>query len=128
MSRAAAVTLIGLGLAGGIMGAQSTSERPSRPTFRVGVDFVSLNVTVTDGARRFIRDLDRSDFVVLENGRRQVVTYFSRTALPLALVLLIDSSASMEDKLATAQEAAVGFVRQLQPRRGDRGGPGRWTA
>src|SRR5205823_1349637 len=51
---------------------------------------------------------------VYEDGVKQEVTYFSRTNLPIALALLLDTSASMENKLPKAQEAAVGFARRLR--------------
>ncbi|HEY8551404.1 MAG TPA: VWA domain-containing protein, partial [Vicinamibacterales bacterium] len=86
-----------------------------RPTFRAGVDVVSLNVTVTDSARNFVTDLERDDFLVFEDGVKQELTFFTKAQLPVALSLLIDTSASMEDKLAIAQEAAIGFVRRMKP-------------
>jgi Ca-activated chloride channel family protein len=85
------------------------------PSFRSGVDVVSLNVTVTDAGSRYVTDLERTEFEVFEDGVRQDVTFFTRTTLPIALSLLIDTSASMEDKLATAQAAATGFARHLRP-------------
>ncbi len=88
---------------------------PQRPSFRSGVDVVSLNVTVIDGAKSFVRNLDREEFVVFEDGVKQELTYFTKAQLPIALSLLIDTSASMEDKIVTAQEAAVGFARRLRP-------------
>ena len=45
----------------------------------------------------------------------QNVDFFRKTDVPLALALLLDTSASMERALATAQEAAIGFARQLGP-------------
>jgi Ca-activated chloride channel homolog len=84
------------------------------PSFRAGVDVVSLNVTVTNGAGHYVSDLGAGDFSVFEDGVGQDVAFFSRTNLPIALCLLLDSSASMEEKLATAQEAAVGFARRLR--------------
>jgi len=85
------------------------------PSFRVGVDLVSLNVTVTDGATaHFITDLTPDDFQVYEDGVKQDVTVFSRTNLPVALALLVDTSASMEMRLPFAQEAAIGFSRRLR--------------
>src|SRR5207249_2985249 len=83
-------------------------------SFRAGIDLVSLNVTVVDGPGRYVTDLGVADFNVFEDGVKQDVTYFSRTNLPIALALLIDTSASMETKLPKAQEAAVGFVRRLR--------------
>jgi Ca-activated chloride channel family protein len=44
------------------------------------------------------------------------VTFFRKTDVPLALALLIDTSASMEQDLVTAQDAAIGFARQLGPK------------
>lgn len=85
------------------------------PSFRAGIDVVSLNVTVTDPTGRYVTDLGQDDFVIFEDGVQQDVTFFTRTPLPIALALLLDTSASMEEKLATAQEAAIGFARRLRP-------------
>jgi Ca-activated chloride channel family protein len=103
---------------GGLTAAQQlTVERGGRqlPAFRAGVDVVSLNVTVTDSSGRYITDLQKEEFLVFEDGVQQEVTFFSKTPLPIALALLLDTSASMEEKLATAREAAIGFVRRLRP-------------
>jgi Ca-activated chloride channel family protein len=81
--------------------------------FRAGVELVSLSVTVTDGAK-YVTALDQDDFEVFEDGARQAITFFSRVQQPIALAILLDTSNSMEDKLATAQEAAVGFVRRMR--------------
>ena len=83
--------------------------------FRAGVDVVSLNVTVTDPSARFVRDLTQTDFEVYEDGVKQDVNFFSRSQQPIALAILLDTSASMEDKLGLAQEAAIGFARRLRP-------------
>ena len=45
----------------------------------------------------------------------QEITFFSRRQLPIALALLIDTSASMDERMTTAQEAAIGFARRLRP-------------
>src|SRR5207302_52224 len=90
------------------------SREPQTP-FRAGVDLVSLNVTVADGQTHYITDLTADDFSVFEDGVKQDVTFFNRSNLPIALSLLLDTSASMETKLPTAQEAAIGFVRKLRP-------------
>ncbi len=82
--------------------------------FRAGIEVVSLNVTVTDPTGRFVRDLDQGDFEVFEDGVKQDITYFSRVQQPIALAILLDTSASMEDKLRLAQEAASGFVERLR--------------
>jgi Ca-activated chloride channel family protein len=94
---------------------QKTPPPQQVPSFRAGVELVSLNVTVTDPAARFITDLDEVDFQVYEDGVKQDVTFFNRTNLPIALALLVDTSASMEARLPVAQEAAIGFAHKLRP-------------
>jgi Ca-activated chloride channel family protein len=88
-------------------------QTPQTP-FRSAVDLVSLNVTVTEGTGKYVTDLTAQDFAVFEDGVKQDVTFFTRTNLPIALALLIDTSASMENKLPTAQEAAIGFAKRLR--------------
>jgi Ca-activated chloride channel family protein len=85
------------------------------PKLRSGVELVSLNVSVTNGQGNYVTDLEQSEFEVFEDGARQTITFFSRKQQPIALAVLLDTSNSMEDKLATAQEAAVGFARRLKP-------------
>jgi Ca-activated chloride channel family protein len=84
------------------------------PSFRAGVELVSLNVTVMEG-QKYITDLNQEDFSVYEDGAKQEVTFFNKSNLPIALALLLDTSASMETKLQTAQEAAIGFAKKLRP-------------
>jgi Ca-activated chloride channel family protein len=93
----------------------TSAQSQQRPAFRAAVDIVSLNVTVVDGLTRYITDLEQDDFSVFEDGVKQDITFFSRREQPIALSLLLDSSASMEDKLQTLQTAATNFVRRLKP-------------
>jgi Ca-activated chloride channel family protein len=95
----------------------STGQPPpagQQPSFRAGVDIVSLNVIVTENTR-YVTDLGAEDFNIFEDGVKQDVSFFNRTNLPIALALLLDTSASMDAKLSTAQEAAIGFARKLRP-------------
>jgi Ca-activated chloride channel homolog len=85
------------------------------PSFRAGVDLVSLSVTVTDASGRYVIDLTPDQLAIFEDGAKQEIAYFDRANVPIALSLLLDTSASMGDKMATAREAAVGFARRLRP-------------
>jgi Ca-activated chloride channel family protein len=87
-------------------------------TFRSGVDLVALSVVVTDGHDRFVSGLSADDFEVIEDGAPQQVSFFSATAVPMDLALLLDTSASMIDKISIVHEAATGFVSSAKP--GDR--------
>jgi Ca-activated chloride channel family protein len=103
---ALAVALIAMAVAG---------EARQRGTFRSGVDVVSLSVTATGPGGRYVSDLQKQDFTVLEDGRPQELTFFERATTPLAVSLLIDSSTSMMRQLPLAQQAASEFVLRLKP-------------
>ena len=105
--------MIGSALLYDSINAQQTEVQA--PDFRAGVDVVSLNVTVSDLDGRFVTNLDQSAFLVYEDGVEQDVTFFTKTQLPIALALLIDTSASMDERMTTAQEAAIGFSQRLRP-------------
>jgi Ca-activated chloride channel homolog len=109
--------LCALAAAAGLVSAQTpTPDRQAQrqqPSFRAGIELVSLNVTVTE-AGKYVTDLDSTDFSVYEDGVKQEVTFFNKSNLPIALAFLLDTSASMETKLQTAQEAAIGFARKLR--------------
>jgi Ca-activated chloride channel homolog len=120
----AATTIAAIAVSCAVIGAQSPKPAdktpaaqtgPQGPAFRGGIDLVSLNVTVSDGNSRYVTDLQQEDFSVFEDGVKQDVTFFNKTNLPIALALMLDTSASMDTKLQTAQEAAIGFVRRLRP-------------
>jgi Ca-activated chloride channel homolog len=89
--------------------------KAGQPSFRTAIDVVSMNVTVTDSTNRYVTDLTEKDFEIFEDGVKQDLTLFNRSNLPVALSLLIDTSSSMEDRMSTAQDAAIGFVRKLRP-------------
>lgn len=98
------------------LSAQQPPPPPQGTTpFRTGVELVSLNVTVTDTTGRYVSDLEQVDFSVFEDGAKQDITFFTRRVQPIALSLLLDSSASMDDKLPLLQAAASNFVQRLKP-------------
>ena len=94
--------------------ATAIAQQPDQPAFRTGIDLVSLNVTVTDGDNRYVTDIEQSGFQLYEDGALQDITFYTRTQLPIALALLIDTSASMTEKMSTAQQAAIGFAERLR--------------
>jgi Ca-activated chloride channel family protein len=97
------------------------SEEPTRqnPVFRSSANLVALNVTVTGPDKRFVAGLGASDFAVYEDGVQQEVRFFESADVPLDLILLLDTSASMRHRLDVVHRAAVGFLGTL--RDGDRG-------
>jgi VWFA-related protein len=96
-----------------------TSGEPSQGTvFRSGASLVALNVTVSDG-KRLVPGLAQDDFSIYEDGVLQHVQFFESHEVPIDLILLIDTSASMSDKIEVVHDAAIGFLKTL--RSDDRG-------
>ena len=80
---------------------------------RSGVELVSLNITAADAGGKYVTDLNQEDFEVYEDGAKQKLTFFSKTQQPISLALLLDTSASMDERMGIAQEAAIGFAKHL---------------
>jgi Ca-activated chloride channel homolog len=93
-------------------------ETTDQQVFRSGASLVAVNVTVTDG-RSLVRGLRQEDFAVYEDGVLQQIQFFESSDVPLDLILLIDTSSSMRDRMGVVHEAASGFMRTL--RESDRG-------
>ena len=101
--------LVGLALAAGPLHAQNP------PSFRAGVELVLLNVSVTDASGRHVSDLPADDFSIFEDNRPQELGFFSPANSSLAVCLLIDTSSSMEPRMALTQRAASDFIGKLRP-------------
>jgi len=100
---------------------ESRAEAPApapQTKFRSGTSMVALNVTVTDG-RKLVTGLTQDHFEVYEDGVRQQVRFFEARSVPMDVILLLDTSSSMREKMPIVHEAARGFMRLL--RQNDRG-------
>jgi VWFA-related protein len=64
-------------------GPQQPPPEPQPPTFRVEVNYVEVDATVTDAAGNPVPDLTAADFEVLEDGRPQSIATFSRVDIPV---------------------------------------------
>ena len=104
-----AILTAGVVIVAGCAGVVAAQQR-----FRGGIDLVSLSVTVTEGTK-YVTDLSQEEFEVYEDGVKQTITFFSKSQQPIALAVLLDTSASMDQRLETAQEAAIGFARRIKP-------------
>jgi Ca-activated chloride channel family protein len=109
---AAAVLLAGPAGAQAPPRAQPT---PRPPIFEVGIEIIQLNVSVTDSAGRYVTGLQKNEFTVFEDGVKQELSIFNHEDLPISLVLIMDTSASMDSKLPTARAAGRRFLNTLRP-------------
>src|SRR5687767_13384326 len=76
---------------------------------------VNLNVSVTNRAGVALSNLKLEDFAVAENGQAQKIEFFQPTTAPFNLVLVLDLSGSIKDKLDVVKAAALRFVDILGP-------------
>jgi Ca-activated chloride channel homolog len=84
-------------------------------TIRVDTSLVSVPVIVTDRDGRFVPGLTREDFEISEDGKPQEIATFMANDAPFTVALLIDTSRSTLDYLNAIRNAAIGFIKQLQP-------------
>lgn len=83
---------------------------------RIRLDVTRVNVlfTVSDKRGRFVTDLIKDDFEVLEHKQQQNVLEFSSLSdLPLRLAILIDTSNSVRERFKFIQEAAIEFINSV---------------
>jgi VWFA-related protein len=86
---------------------------PQEPTFRAGVSLVRVDAQVT-AAGAIVEGLGANDFVVEDNGQPQPILYCSQEEQHLDLLLLLDTSGSMQlsvRRLAAASRAALAELR-----------------
>ena len=84
------------------------------PTFSTSVKVVNLLAAVRTKRGEIIRDLGKDDFTLTENGRPQVIRYFSKESdLPLTIGLLVDTSMSQERVLNAERSASFRFLDQV---------------
>jgi len=114
MTRRALLATLAIALLAAPAGLRAQA-RPQTPTFGTGIEIINLNLSVTDARNNFVVDLTQPDFAVFEDGIRQDLSLFTHENLPISMVLMIDCSASMEEKLKTAQAAAIRFTKTLRP-------------
>jgi VWFA-related protein len=94
--------------------ANSANTSGSEDQTRIILDVTRVNVlfTVTDKKGRFITDLGKDDFQIVENKHPQVIQQFTAESdLPLRLAILVDTSNSIREQFRFEQEAAMRFLR-----------------
>jgi VWFA-related protein len=80
------------------------------------VNRVILWVSAKDKSGRFITDLKKEDFKIIEDGREQRVIDFYKETRPITMAIVLDTSGSMRgEKIASVHLAAGAFVESLRP-------------
>ncbi|MGO8793364.1 MAG: VWA domain-containing protein [Candidatus Sulfotelmatobacter sp.] len=99
--------------------APADDQAGSLLTLHKRVDEVNVLFIATDKHGKFVRDLNQSDFAILDDHKppQSILNFRRETDLPLHLGLLIDVSGSIHSRFEFEQEAAVSFL-QHSIRRG----------
>lgn len=85
------------------------------PVFRGTTETVAVYATVIDRYGEMIRNLERDDFIVDDDGRRQELNVFVKGFQPITAMVLVDTSASMTLNLDLARTAAEQLVIRMMP-------------
>jgi VWFA-related protein len=98
----------------GLLASAQLTVTAHQPTFRATTELVNLNVSVVTSAAKPAVGLSEGQFEVFEDGVRQAVTFFASGDLPIDVVLLLDTSASMAESMPLVRSAASRFVSTLR--------------
>ena len=109
-----ALRLVGISVAFAGL-ALTTSPSAQQATFRGGTRTVPVYATVMDTNGRLVPDLERGDFEVYDNGKKQDLTLFENAVQAISVVVMLDTSGSMTMHLDLLKQAATQFVIRLLP-------------
>jgi VWFA-related protein len=88
---------------------------PGHIVSSIAPQLLRFNASVTDRNGRAISGMRESDFTVWENGVERRVTNVSPANEPFNLVLLLDVSGSVEERMDFIRKAARDFLRTASP-------------
>src|SRR5262249_9652531 len=88
---------------------------PGQIVTKVAPQLLRFNASVTDRNGRAIGDMKQADFSVYEDGVERKVTNVVPTSEPFNLVLLLDVSGSVEERMDFIRKAARDFLHTASP-------------
>lgn len=81
---------------------------------RTETNLVVVPVIVRNGDR-YVADMRQDEFALTEDNVAQEIAFFAQVSEPFHVVLMLDTSASTQEKIRQMQTAAFRFTEQLQP-------------
>ena len=92
------------------------AQEQAPPTFKTGVDLVSVSVVVKNQKGRPVTGLSRKDFELFDAGRVKAITDFRAEASEVSVAVLLDTSGSMHisGKWNAARDAVAKLAGELQ--------------
>lgn len=95
-------------------GQEALSNQQDVETVKIETNLVTVPVIVSDRSDKYIADLKQEEFTVYQDGAQQEIAFFETVTAPFHVVLMLDTSASTQEKLSQIQQAAIAFTEQLQ--------------
>ena len=108
-----AVLSLAVAAAAASLSVLAAQEQP-RP-YRGGTDVVAVYATVTDASGHLVPNLQKSDFIVSDNGKKQPIAVFSNDIQPITIVIMLDRSGSMAENFELVRDATAEFIGKLLP-------------
>ncbi len=84
-------------------------------SIKLEATLVTVPVIAIDRDGKYIPDMSREDFTLHEDGTKQEIVFFATVNEPFHVVLMLDTSASTQEKLGQIKRAAIAFIEQLKP-------------
>jgi Ca-activated chloride channel family protein len=91
------------------------AQSPADVRIVASVELVQIPVTVFDDKGSVATDLNKNDFLILEDGVEQRILSCERERQPVSFVILADLSSSMTSKIPFVQEATLSILDPGQP-------------
>lgn len=104
------------------MPGSSQAQEPATtqaPSFKSGIELVTVTATVRDRKGRLVKGLTSNDFEVFDAGTQRTITDFRSEPSPVSVAILFDISGSMRvaDRALAAKFAAHHVLSWLEPGR-----------
>ncbi len=104
----------GLPVALPLLGQQPAQPADENQTITLDVTRVNLLYTVSDKRGRFVNNLVKDDFEVIESKRKQnILEFVAESNMPLRIAMLVDTSNSIRERFRFELEAAGQFLESV---------------
>jgi VWFA-related protein len=94
---------------------QTEPPQEEAETLKIDTNLVTVPVIASSSSGSYISDLRKEEFTLSEDGISQKIAFLATVNAPFHLVLLLDTSASTEEKIGQIQRAAISFLERLSP-------------
>lgn len=96
-------------------GSSANTSEDEDGVIKIESQLVTLNATALTPFGQPVINLNQSDFLLYEDGVTQEIVHFQSVNTPFNLILLIDLSGSVKEKLSLIRRSAMAFIQATRP-------------